>query len=284
MSEAQDAERLATWRSWVDFGAKPESWDKNLWEEFYGLQYRRQMWKGYRAVVDASPEDAQKPAAYLTRWVARNHIETQAIAIRRIADRSKRWDKMISLGRLLDEIAGAPQVLGMQGADATADADLLEETAAKVTKFADKVVAHLDADHAAASGDVNLDELDRAVDATIPIWEKWYLVITGNGVVAQLQDDIGWWNVLRFHWRHVEIENPGIIAAKFVYTLGEGAAHELLDVLKRSPDDRAALIGRLYGRAESRPLAETLMDIEEDPDDLVRLRLIAELERMFSRA
>jgi hypothetical protein len=63
--------------------------------------------------------------------------------------------------------------------------------------------------------------------------------------------------------------------------LGEGAARELLDVLKRSPQDRAALIGRLYGRSDARWLAEALIDVEEDPDDLVRLRLIAELERVF---
>ena len=53
------------------------------------------------------------------------------------------------------------------------------------------------------------------------------------------------------------------------------------DVLKRSPEDRAALIERLYGRSDALWLAEALMDIEEEPDDLVRLRLIVELERMF---
>jgi hypothetical protein len=279
-----DAELLARWRSWVHPNAKPEGWDRNLWDEFYGLQQRRQMWNGYRALLDASPEDAQKPAANLTRWVARNHIETQAIAIRRIADRSKRWDKMISLGRLLDEIADAPYVLQVQGADATTDADLLEETAANVTKFADKVVAHLDTDHAAASRDIDLADLDRAVDVTLPIWKKWFHAITGEEVWAELPEDLPWWNVLRLHRRDLRIEDPGYIGAVVVDQLGEGAARELLDVLKRSPEDRATLIGRLYGRSDARWLAEALMDIEEDPDDLVRLRLIAELERMFSQA
>jgi AbiU2 len=280
VSEAQDAERLATWRSWVHPSAKPEGWDRNLWDEFYGLQQRRHRWNGYRAVLETSPEDAQKPAAYLTQWVLRNHIETQAIAIRRIADRSTRSDT-IALGRLLDEIAGAPQVLGVQGTDATADADLLEETAANVTTFANKVVAHLDADHAAASRSVNIGDLDGAVDVTLPIWQRWFQAITGEGVGAELPDDIGWWNVLRLHRRDIGIENPGFIGAKVLHMLGEGAARELLDVLKRSPEDRASLIGRLYGRSDGRWLAEALMDIEEDRDDLVRLRLITELELMF---
>ena len=169
----------------------------------------------------------------------------------------------------------------MQGAHATADADLLEQTAANVTTFATKVVAHLDADHAAASRGVKLDDLDKAVDVSPPIWEKWFQAITGEGVAAELPDDIGWWNVLRFHWRDIGIENPGAMGPRIVLKLGEGAVRELLDVLKRSPEDRAALIGRLCGRSDGRWLAEALMDIEEDPDDLVRLRLIAELERMF---
>ena len=264
MSDEEDVERLATWRSWVHPNARPEGWDRNLWDEFYGLQQRRHRWNGYRAVLEASPEDAQRPARYLTQWVLRNHIETQAIAIRRIADRSKRRDT-IALGRLLDEIADAPHVLGVQGADATRDADLLEETAANVTTFANKVVAHLDADHAAASRGVNLDDLDNAVNATLPIWEKWFSAITREGVAAELPDDIGWWNVLRLHRRDIGIENPGAMGPRIVRTLGEGAARELLDVLKRSPEDRAALIGRLYGRSDGRWLAEALMDIEEDP-------------------
>ena len=70
------------------------------------------------------------------------------------------------------------------------------------------------------------------------------MAITGIPVMAELPDDLPWWNVLRFHWRHPEIENPGLVAARVVDTLGEGAARELLDVLKRSPEDRASLIGR----------------------------------------
>jgi len=72
-----------------------------------------------------------------------------------------------------------------------------------------------------------------------------------------------------------------LVAAQVVHALGEGAARELLDVVKRSPEDRAALVGRLYGETRSRWLAEALMDMEADPDDLIRLRLIAELERAF---
>jgi hypothetical protein len=142
------------------------------------------------------------------------------------------------------------------------------------------VVAHLDTDHAAASRDVNLADLNGAVDFTAELWEKWYLPITGTGVVVALPE-LGWGHVVRLHRRDLRIENPGLVAAQVVHAPGEGAARELLDVLKRSPEDRAALVGRLYGETRSRWLAEALMDMEADPDDLIRLRLIAELERAF---
>lgn len=43
--------------------------------------------------------------------------------------------------------------------------------------------------------------------------------------------------------------------------------------------ERAALIGGLYASARGQALAEVLADVESDPDDLVRLRLIGALPR-----
>jgi AbiU2 len=278
-SEESDADRLARWRSWVHPNAKPEGWDKNLWDEFFGLLRRRDMWSGYRDALDASPKDARESARYLTQWVLRNHIETQALAIRRIADRSTHHDT-IALGRLLDEIADAAHILGVQATDATSDANELEEVAAHVRTFANKVVAHLDADHAAASRGVNFSDLDAAIDVAARVWERWFLAVTGEGVAIDLLP-LGWSSVVRLHRRDLGIENPGYMVGKVALYLGEGAARELLEVLKGTPEDRAVLIGRLYARPESRWLAESLRDIEEDPDDLVRLRLISELERVF---
>jgi hypothetical protein len=51
------------------------------------------------------------------------------------------------------------------------------------------------------------------------------------------------------------------------------AARELLDVLNRSDADRAALIGRLYARADARWLAELLIDIDIDSDDITRMHI-----------
>ena len=53
-------------------------------------------------------------------------------------------------------------------------------------------------------------------------------------------------------------------------------------VLTRSDTDRAALIGRRYFREDGVWLAELLMEIESDPDDITRLMLIETLKAILS--
>lgn len=65
------------------------------------------------------------------------------------------------------------------------------------------------------------------------------------------------------------------IARRVVAAVGEAGARELLDVLTRSDEDRAALIGRLSLRADGEWLAELLIDLEED--EPARLQLVAAL-------
>jgi hypothetical protein len=72
------------------------------------------------------------------------------------------------------------------------------------------------------------------------------------------------------------------IGSRIVAALGEPAARELLDVLTRSDVDRAALIGRLHQRQDAGWLAELLMEIESDTDDLTRLGLIGALQAVLN--
>jgi hypothetical protein len=71
------------------------------------------------------------------------------------------------------------------------------------------------------------------------------------------------------------------LGRRIVAVLGEPASRELLDLLTRSDADRAALIGRLHVRDDAAWLAELLIEIESDPDDLTRLRLIGALEAIL---
>jgi hypothetical protein len=67
------------------------------------------------------------------------------------------------------------------------------------------------------------------------------------------------------------------LGERLIAILGPGGSRELLEVLMQSEDDRAALIGRLYQRADRAVLAEFLMDIEGDPHGRTRMRLIQAL-------
>lgn len=71
------------------------------------------------------------------------------------------------------------------------------------------------------------------------------------------------------------------LGRRLLEILGEPAARELLGVLARSDDDRAELVRRLRASERGRALADLLADIEDDPDDLVRLRLIGALEAVL---
>jgi len=64
------------------------------------------------------------------------------------------------------------------------------------------------------------------------------------------------------------------LGQRMVEVLGSAAARQLLDVRTGSEEDRAALIGRLSQRDDDTALAEMLIEIETDPDDITRLRLI----------
>jgi hypothetical protein len=61
---------------------------------------------------------------------------------------------------------------------------------------------------------------------------------------------------------------------RIVAILGVPAATELLEVLNRPEEERAHLIGRLLARDDTTEFAETLIEVESDPDDITRLRLI----------
>jgi hypothetical protein len=65
-------------------------------------------------------------------------------------------------------------------------------------------------------------------------------------------------------------EENAALGKHMIELLGPVAARQLLDVLTRSEEHRAALIGRLSQRDDATALAEMLIEIETDPDDITR--------------
>ncbi len=202
----------------------PENWNRNLWYEFYGLLHRREIFDGYRQMLEASSQEAQSAARWLTQVFVRNYVETQAMAIRRLANSGKDT-RVISLGRILREISEQPEVLGSQIADeAKRDFEAIQASADNVTTFANKVVAHLDRDHATAVPALTIGDIHDVVNFIGQLWERWYVRVTGNSASAEPPAAGGtWWEVLKLErieqpWEralreyklsHQGLENPG---------------------------------------------------------------------------
>jgi hypothetical protein len=191
---------LARWQSWLDQDYMPQDWKRNLWDEFYALYHRRETWRGYVTMLNASPEKARSTARWLTQVVSRNHVEAQVMAIRRIADPGMNDRRIVSLGRILREIGERPAVLGTEYAiEATTDLTELGEAVRTVTTFATKFVAHLDHDRGTSVPEPNSIEVDKAVDLIGRLWERWYVRVTGKAAAAKAPLAGGpWWDVLRF--------------------------------------------------------------------------------------
>jgi hypothetical protein len=70
-------------------------------------------------------------------------------------------------------------------------------------------------------------------------------------------------------------------AHRIVDLVGRDNARTLLRILRLPDPDRLAFVARLYQRPGGDALAEVLTDVESDPDDLVRLRLIGGLRALL---
>ncbi len=148
-------------------------------------------------MLNESPEKARYSARWLTQVVLRNHIEVQALAIRRLADPGTD-SRVVSLGRILREIGERSNVLGDQLArEAREDLAALGESAEAVKTFADKYVAHLDHDHGTAVPEVTMKDMDETIDFIGKLWERWYVRVTGTVAPNEPPLAAEWWNVLR---------------------------------------------------------------------------------------
>ena len=83
--------RIAKWLRWLDDEIKPEVITMNL---------HRHVWREVRGIVE---RNGSLPPSYWFEFSSDTYATTQAVAIRRQAEVDSR---VISLGRLIDEIGG----------------------------------------------------------------------------------------------------------------------------------------------------------------------------------
>jgi HEPN superfamily AbiU2-like protein len=185
------------WRSWLDPDHRLPNWTRNLWDEFYALGLRRDVWRGYRDIVAASTEEARSAARWLTGVVTRNHVEAQVMALRRLADEGHHPD-IVSFARLLTEVADHPEILGADiAAEARRDLEEMRARVDPVKRFADKQVAHFDQNHGTAVPATTFAELDDVIDFIGELWVRWYVRVTGISTTAKATPQFDWSDRLR---------------------------------------------------------------------------------------
>lgn len=78
------------------------------------------------------------------------------------------------------------------------------------------------------------------------------------------------------------VDIPAIVTARNIAdVLGDANARELLQVLELPDEERLDLIAHLYQRDDGQALAEILSELELDPDDPTRLRLMGGLQAVL---
>ena len=91
--------RYRTYRRW-------RRWFEQIKNQIFNIHHRRQVYREVMAMVDANPA-LQVPSAFYT-WMRTVYVYDTTIAIRRLVDRHR---KVVSFVKLMEEIAGHPEVM-----------------------------------------------------------------------------------------------------------------------------------------------------------------------------
>ena len=109
-------ERWELWRAWL--GDEPQG--DTIYAQVVEMLRFRQIWDVFAYVVDNAPDTTREDATFLF-WTRLSFARSQALGVRRMADKSPR---VVSLARLIDDVWRYPWVLtrerfvAMQGHEA----------------------------------------------------------------------------------------------------------------------------------------------------------------------
>jgi len=95
-----------TWDKWAEWlGKEPKP--GTIYKDVVDMRASRRVWEGFQTIVEVAPKDARKYGTFHS-WINGNYIRSQGLAVRRQVEAS---GDVVSLGRLLANIAQAPNVL-----------------------------------------------------------------------------------------------------------------------------------------------------------------------------
>jgi hypothetical protein len=206
---------MGRWIRWLHGSIRPH---------IYTVHLHRHIYQEMAKIT----QSADLPASYYFDFTSQTYSTTQAIAIRRLADPSRR---VVSLGRLIGEIAARPEMftldwyvgqfdpalrtLGERGFSANfagavgdhldpaiprGDLDGLKSGAYRVRRYVDQYVAHLD--ESPQTADIlTYADINEAIDLLGTLYHRYNLLLTASediSLVPELQHD--WKAVFRVPW------------------------------------------------------------------------------------
>jgi hypothetical protein len=95
-----------TWDKWAQWlGTEPSP--GTIYKDVLEMRASRRVWEGFQTIVGVAPDDAKKYGTFHS-WLNANYIRSQGLAVRRQVEVN---DDVVSLGRLIANIAAQPNVL-----------------------------------------------------------------------------------------------------------------------------------------------------------------------------
>lgn len=213
-------QKLDKWLRWLDI----------IQKDAEDLLDKRHIFSRYIEIIKGN-QNIQEPSDFHW-WVRDNYVASIAMGIRRQVDIDK---DVITLGKLLTEIQETPQVitkqwhrtlyknLGSGWADkafediagsgnffdpAVAERDLkkLADLAEKISKFADRTIAHKSRQPIPI---VKFRDLDVFIEEFEKMLIKYILLFTGSGYVGILPTRQYDWEKIFYHkWIDTEVKQP----------------------------------------------------------------------------
>ena len=214
-------EHVARWRGWIEGPIR---------HDVIGMHHKRQIWRELTVLLEANPGVADTPSVFW-EWMRESYVTTQAIGIRRQADRDPR---ACSLARLIEEMRDdAPRLtrayfLGLweqrhdewmmrraeeafdalagQGGEhldpAVPKADLasLRSDAAEMARYVNEHLAH-DMAVPTVAQLPTFDDMNEAMDALGTMFRKYANVLTAGSYLTLepvVQED--WKAIFRKPW------------------------------------------------------------------------------------
>jgi hypothetical protein len=183
-----------------------------IYKDVVDMMAARQIWEGFQAIVEVAPDDAKKYGTFHS-WFNGSYIRSQALAIRRQVEVR---DDVVSLGRLLDRITKAPNVLtrdrylaelhpddhrmgnrffdmlttpGSKAIDASVPAGQLthlRDETANIRKWADKEIAHYDPNTGEFGKGPTFGSVHDAIDLIFETLNHYNQLILGSTMVGSV--------------------------------------------------------------------------------------------------